>query len=962
MRRGAWLGEPKNVKAWTIIPALQLGVHPKDQSEQDALLNTPLRMAVIQSSIALAFITACPLRLHPSAAYSYMISRRVLQGHTALVEHLIQGGADCCRRDMFEYTVLHWAAIKGRSDIVAKLINAGTDVHARSKNGLTAVALAYDDTTREMLLKAGASNFLADDDVAKELLKEMEAWRKDPAAAAGALQQASADGDTATLTRMLQMGVGADSPNQSAGEGPPQWERAECDLFDFTREHQRSPVEEAIVNGHTAAVDILVGCGASIYPAQYVRDGRSLGQHCPDQIRSKLCKTALHLAVANGSSEILHTLIQAGAAVNEGDMRHRTPLHLAAALGNTEAATTLIQVGALVNALDMYGHSPLHLASENGHVAVVDALIGGGALVAVENEATGEYGLKNATGLRGPAVLMATRAKTVFWNARTPLPSATDRGEYPGHATLLDIFLSSSPAFKQNLQKLAQRHNTPLHLAASNGHTTVVEALVKGGAFINAKDADEEVEAPGLLGGSHHIFWKRNTSLHLAALNGHLETVQALIAAGADIHAKNSREESPLHLAACGGAVPVLEALITAGALAHVVDKEGCTPLHLAAYKGRTKAAEALLTLGADLQAQGQVQSGLRRFQPWQEIAVVPPGAVVEYMDPDAWMRGADKKPPPSGFVKGEVIAYDEANDTHILVTRERDGEKVDDTKEMKLTLKNVQFKLFAKDGVTAVLNGMTPLMLAACKGQTTTIDFLIKSGADIHLSTQHGYTPLHYAAKQGHTSAVAALITAGADIHAKDMQHRTALHVAVNNGHLATGEQLVAAGADDQAQDVDGETPAAALATQKAEEKNAPSKNTEASTVVMLKVSGAKLDVNGEYTQDGVHNGKPKYKSVEGHIIYFAGVWKMNDVDDTDAWYYTSMACGSLHFVHDDTLLHIENNWEPEAPMTPPPRSWNPRGQMSGVKSLPLSGPSLSISDTSHSPSDLTSGIVSLS
>eukprot|EP00854_Cymbomonas_tetramitiformis_P004846 gene4846-5916_t len=790
--------------------------------------------------------------------------------------------------------------------------------------------------------------------------EEMEAWRKDPAAAAGALQQASADGDTATLTRMLQMGVGADSPNQvssiqrltafehfihsgssfkagsaettllfaepggtwkhpdiyiefieeSAGEGPPQWERAECDLFDFTREEVQAVQDRGMIE------------------------------------------------TGQDSFELNHLLEQRLEQLAE---------------------------------------------------PVVDALIGGGALVAVENEATGEYGLKNATGLRGPAVLMATRAKTVFWmgatmgadgcrlregeqegsswkNARTPLPSATDRGEYPGHATLLDIFLSSSPAFKQNLQKLAQRHNTPLHLAASNGHTTVVEALVKGGAFINAKDADEEVEAPGLLGGSHHIFWhqrspveeaivnghtaavdillcktalhlavangsseilhtliqagaavnegdmrhrtplhlaaalgnteaattliqvgalvnaldmKRNTSLHLAALNGHLETVQALIAAGADIHAKNSREESPLHLAACGGAVPVLEALITAGALAHVVDKEGCTPLHLAAYKGRTKAAEALLTLGADLQAQGQVQSGLRRFQPWQEIAVVPPGAVVEYMDPDAWMRGADKKPPPSGFVKGEVIAYDEANDTHILVTRERDGEKVDDTKEMKLTLKNVQFKLFAKDGVTAVLNGMTPLMLAACKGQTTTIDFLIKSGADIHLSTQHGYTPLHYAAKQGHTSAVAALITAGADIHAKDMQHRTALHVAVNNGHLATGEQLVAAGADDQAQDVDGETPAAALATQKAEEKNAPSKNTEASTVVMLKVSGAKLDVNGEYTQDGVHNGKPKYKSVEGHIIYFAGVWKMNDVDDTDAWYYTSMACGSLHFVH---------------------------------------------------------------
>eukprot|EP00435_Cladocopium_sp_Y103_P044380 s1805_g12.t1 len=60
-----------------------------------------------------------------------------------------------------------------------------------------------------------------------------------------------------------------------------------------------------------------------------------------------------------------------------------------------------------------------------------------------------------------------------------------------------------------------------------------------------------------------------------AAIGGHLEVVQVLLAAGAPVEAKNKKGLTPLHYAACNGHTAIVERLIAAGAVVDAVDDDG---------------------------------------------------------------------------------------------------------------------------------------------------------------------------------------------------------------------------------------------------------------------------------------------------------------------------------------------------------------------------------------------------
>jgi len=85
------------------------------------------------------------------------------------------------------------------------------------------------------------------------------------------------------------------------------------------------------------------------------------------------------------------------------------------------------------------------------------------------------------------------------------------------------------------------------------------------------------------------------TPLHWAVRKGHLEIVQTLLAAKADIEAKTEADSTPLHIAAWKGRVDIASLLMKHKAKVDARDNHGRTPLHVASYWGEIYMVALLL-------------------------------------------------------------------------------------------------------------------------------------------------------------------------------------------------------------------------------------------------------------------------------------------------------------------------------------------------------------------------------
>lgn len=121
---------------------------------------------------------------------------------------------------------------------------------------------------------------------------------------------------------------------------------------------------------------------------------------------------------------------------------------------------------------------------------------------------------------------------------------------------------------RQLLEEIADA--PPLHQAASRGDAAEIDRLVAAGADVDARDR-----------------WG-NTPLHRAAAGGRLLAARRLLDAGADLDSRNDDGETPLHEAHFRNQVEVVELLIRAGAPAldyfrsRARDGDAVAPMRLA--------------------------------------------------------------------------------------------------------------------------------------------------------------------------------------------------------------------------------------------------------------------------------------------------------------------------------------------------------------------------------------------
>ena len=136
---------------------------------------------------------------------------------------------------------------------------------------------------------------------------------------------------------------------------------------------------------------------------------------------------------------------------------------------------------------------------------------------------------------------------------------------------------------------------TPIHAAASGGHTNILRLLQGHGADVGSRNKYGE------------------TPLHGASWSGKLDAGQCLLDLGADVNARNEDDWTPLFHAVFHGHTEIARMLLKSGAVIDARSVFGSSALHAAVRGGGIQSVRLLLEYGADVNARDS-----RGRTPWQ--------------------------------------------------------------------------------------------------------------------------------------------------------------------------------------------------------------------------------------------------------------------------------------------------------------------------------------------------------
>ena len=321
--------------------------------------------------------------------------------------------------------------------------------------------------------------------------------------------------------------------------------------------------------------------------------------------------TPLHVAANNGHKAMVELLLGRGADVNARDNLQQTPLHLAASEGYQAVAEALLAHGADVNARYYRGSTPLHGAAVNDRAGMVLFLLENKADIdAKDNEGTTPLNHAVKYGKSDLAKLLVEKG------ANVDIPGTW--GDTPLHSTIVkfsDELFKAILSRKPDLELKNGDDMTPLQTAVYRGNARAVELLLKAGANPNVrfdwkekfiKDDRTQPYVVNFIPQGATLSGEGRTPLHLAVELDNKGIVEALLANGADVNAKDDYGATPLHRAIWPGRKSILETLLTHKADVNARDKTDNTPLHDAVLYGDKSIVELLLARGADVNARNK--------------------------------------------------------------------------------------------------------------------------------------------------------------------------------------------------------------------------------------------------------------------------------------------------------------------------------------------------------------------
>ena len=483
-------------------------------------------------------------------------------GHHQVVELLLKEHANINTQNKDGRTALMLASRYGHHQVVELLLKEHANINTQKENGWTAL----------MLASLGGHN-----QVVELLLKEHAHINTQSKDGCTALMLASRYGHHQVVELLFKEHANINTQKEDG-----------CTALMLASQYGHHQVVELLLKEHAnintqkedgwTALMLASRCGHH----QVVE--LLLKEHANINTQEEDGWTALMLASRYGHHQVVELLLKEHANINTQKEDGWTALMLASFGGHTQAVKLLLQWGADVNILNKDNYNALMEASQYGHIEVVECLLQTQAdphILAYDGSTT--FSLAAYSGNRDLVNMLLDKVQPTT----DEIEKAVVLSCYGGHHTLITFLSSKLP-----------------HL--TNDQRELLDSCVKRDLGTVVWKTLDSPDTPLVLG---------LTPLMVASSCGHVDIVDALIQAGAEVNRQESHWGfTPLFFAVRGGkSFTIVETLLERNANPNVIaDKR--TPLDDANYIKQESISELLTKYG------GQTREKLERTKEKESI------------------------------------------------------------------------------------------------------------------------------------------------------------------------------------------------------------------------------------------------------------------------------------------------------------------------------------------------------